>query len=83
MVHASLMEHTLRCIIMCIILILNSVLNALTLKAPNKNCSRRRFFTFISRRKEGLIFHVNPLPSRDSLETPSFIFSEKLMKTYL
>ena len=35
----------------------------LTLKGPNKNCSRRHFnffFTFI----EALIFHVNPLPSR-------------------
>ena len=40
----------------------------LTLNAPNKNCFRRHFhfffFTFIFRRKQGLIFHVNLLPSR-------------------
>ena len=36
----------------------------LTLKAPNKNCSRRHLFFFIFRRKKAWFFHVNPLPSR-------------------
>ena len=37
----------------------------LTLKAPNKNCSRQHFyFCFFCLRKQGLMFHVNPLPSR-------------------
>ena len=42
-----------------------SFLNALTLKAPNKNCSRRHFnFYFYLPKKIRLDFHVNPLPSR-------------------
>ena len=38
----------------------------LTLKAPNKTCTRQQFnfFTFIFRRKYGLIFHVNSVPMK-------------------
>ena len=38
----------------------------LTLKAANKNLQQMTliFFSFIFRRKYGLMFHVNPLPSR-------------------
>ena len=40
------------------------------------------FFTFIFRSKLGLIFHVNPLPSReDSHEILSPIFSVRIFKT--
>ena len=51
----------------------------LTLKVPNKNCSRRHFnfllLSFIV--NIGLIFHVNPLLAEDSLETSRLICSEK------
>ena len=38
----------------------------LTVKAPNKNCSRRHFNFLLSsfKENEACFFHVNPLPSR-------------------
>ena len=37
----------------------------LTLKAPNKNCSSNILIFYLNLLKKlGLIFHVNPLPSR-------------------
>ena len=56
--------------------------NDLTLKAPNKNCSRRhfKFLLFILQRKKGLIFHVNPLPSRGFTWNIKSYFLWKTMK---
>ena len=57
----------------------------LTLKAQNKNCSRRHFFFFYFylSKEIRLMFHVNPLPSRGFTKISSLIFlenNEKVLK---
>ena len=50
---------------MCLLSIIH-VFVSLTLKVPNKYCSRRHFnfYNFYFLKKISLVLHVNPLPSR-------------------
>ena len=56
----------------------------LTLKVPNKNCSRWHFnFYFYLSKKIRLDFHVNPLLGRGFTWNTKFYFLWKIMKNYL
>ena len=58
------------------------IFSLLTLKAPNKNCSRRHFnfFTFIFPRTKCLTFHVNPVRQRIHMKYPDLFSLRKNFK---
>ena len=62
-----------------------TLFSVLTLKVPNKNCSRKHFnlFNFHLSKKIRLMFHVNPLPSTGFTWNINSYFLWKTMKKYL